>query len=343
MAEISNPHDRFFREVFSYPEAAQDFVRYYLPPEVAATLDVPTLELSRESFLDPNLQEYISDLLYHVRLRDGSPAYVYVLLEHKSFPDRRTPFQLLGYFVRIQERSLRETGEMVPVILLVVYHGRSSWPVGFGMGSLYTGPEDLRRYWPDFAYHLVDLSRYSNDEIVGAATLQVALRLFKSVYTHDFAEQLPGIFRLLRDLIQTQSALEYLQVVLRYISQSSAEVTDAQFHDALREVFLDDGGATMQGKTLAQQWMEQGLEKGLLAGREEGLLEGREKGYLQGRREGLLTAIEMGLDLKFGSRGLALLPEIYRIDDSDVLRAVAESLRTAKSLDDLRMIFQAEA
>ena len=45
MAEISNPHDRFFREVFSYPEVAQDFVRYYLPPEVAATLDVSTLEI----------------------------------------------------------------------------------------------------------------------------------------------------------------------------------------------------------------------------------------------------------------------------------------------------------
>ena len=169
MAEISNPHDRFFREVFFYPEAAQDFVRYYLPPEVAATMDVPKLELSRESFFDPNLQEYISDLLYHVRLRDGSPAYIYVLLEHKSFPDWRTLFQLLGYFVRIQERSLRETRGMTPVIPLVVYHGRSYWPVDYRMASLYTGPEELRRYWPDFAYHLVDLSRYSDDEIVGAA------------------------------------------------------------------------------------------------------------------------------------------------------------------------------
>jgi len=51
----------------------------------------------------------------------------------------------------------------------------------------------------------------------------------------------------------------------------------------------------------------------------------------------------MGLDLKFGSRGLMLLPEIYRIDDSDVLRAIAQGLKSAKTLDDLCMIFQAEA
>ena len=64
---------------------------------------------------------------------------------------------------------------------------------------------------------------------------------------------------------------------------------------------------------------------------------------MQGRCEGFLTAIEMGLDLKFGSRGLMLLPEIYRIDDSDVLRAIAQGLKSAKTLDDLCMIFQAEA
>ena len=109
---------------------------------------------------------------------------------------------------------------------------------------------------------MVNLSQYSDEAIVGAATLQVALRLFKGVHASDFAAQLPGIFRLLRDLIHAQSTLEYLHVVLRYISQSSAEITDAQFQDALREVFLDDGGVAMQGKTLAQQWMDQGLQQG---------------------------------------------------------------------------------
>jgi hypothetical protein len=28
-----HPHDSFFKELFSRPEAAEDFVRHYLPPE----------------------------------------------------------------------------------------------------------------------------------------------------------------------------------------------------------------------------------------------------------------------------------------------------------------------
>lgn len=40
MAEaLTNPHDRFFKDLFSRREAAQDFLRHYLPPEVSALLD----------------------------------------------------------------------------------------------------------------------------------------------------------------------------------------------------------------------------------------------------------------------------------------------------------------
>jgi hypothetical protein len=34
-----HPHDSFFKELFSHPEAAKDFVRHYLPPEVVAVLE----------------------------------------------------------------------------------------------------------------------------------------------------------------------------------------------------------------------------------------------------------------------------------------------------------------
>ena len=36
---MSNPHDRYFREVFSDPVVVQDFLRNYLPAPVLAALD----------------------------------------------------------------------------------------------------------------------------------------------------------------------------------------------------------------------------------------------------------------------------------------------------------------
>lgn len=72
MAELSNPHDRYFRETLANPQAARDFLRYYLPAEVAALLDpAETPELMKDSFVDPELRIYFSDLLYKVQLLGG--------------------------------------------------------------------------------------------------------------------------------------------------------------------------------------------------------------------------------------------------------------------------------
>jgi hypothetical protein len=71
-----------------------------------------------------------------------------------------------------------------------------------------------------------------------------------------------------------------------------------------------------------------GFKKGIQEGRQEGI------------REGLLAGIKLGLKLKFGSVGLRLLPEIYKIEDVDMLRAIHEGLETATTMEELRQIYQ---
>ena len=43
MAEIGNPHDSFFKEAFSYHDAVSDFVRFYLPEDVAAQINISSI------------------------------------------------------------------------------------------------------------------------------------------------------------------------------------------------------------------------------------------------------------------------------------------------------------
>ncbi|MFO7632953.1 MAG: Rpn family recombination-promoting nuclease/putative transposase [Caldilinea sp.] len=107
---MSNPHDRYFRETLAHPEAARDFLRYYLPADVAALIDpVEPPELMRDSFVDAELREHLSDLLYRVQLYGNRDAYIYALIEHKSYPDPDVPFQCLRYMVRIWETHLRHS------------------------------------------------------------------------------------------------------------------------------------------------------------------------------------------------------------------------------------------
>ncbi len=108
--KVANPHDRFFKEVFSRKNTAVDFLANHLPSEVLQTLDLGTMEIRKDSFIDEELRESFSDLLYEVKLAD-SRAYIYVLFEHKSFSDRFTAFQLLKYMIRIWELHLRQSNE----------------------------------------------------------------------------------------------------------------------------------------------------------------------------------------------------------------------------------------
>ena len=64
----------------------------YLPPAVVRLIDWDSLEYTKDSFIDKDLNEFLSDLLFMAQLKDGSSGYVYVLFEHKSY------HPLFGYF-----------------------------------------------------------------------------------------------------------------------------------------------------------------------------------------------------------------------------------------------------
>ena len=98
-----NPHDALFRHVFSQPENAVAELRHVLPAEIGEAVEWDTLEVCSGTRIDAELRETQADLLCSVQLR-GRPAFLYVLLEHKSWSDVWTPFQLLVYMVRSSSR-----------------------------------------------------------------------------------------------------------------------------------------------------------------------------------------------------------------------------------------------
>ena len=63
---------------------------------------------------------------------------------------------------------------------------------------------------------------------------------------------------------------------------------------------------------------------------------GFKRGLEEGQVQGLLDGIDLGLELRFGSRGMELLPHLCRIQDLDTLRQVKELLRVRDTtLEDL--------
>lgn len=63
MAEITNPHDKFFKEALAQPNAAYIFLRDYLPSPVSEMLDLSRLQTVKDSFIDETLTDQFSGVV----------------------------------------------------------------------------------------------------------------------------------------------------------------------------------------------------------------------------------------------------------------------------------------
>ena len=70
-----------------------------------------------------------------------------------------------------------------------------------------------------------------------------------------------------------------------------------------------------------------------------GMEQGLEQGRSEGLRQGLLAAIELGLDLKFGRDGLAILPEIQELTELATIEAVYHRLKGATTPAEVRQVY----
>lgn len=63
---MNHPHDKLFKETFSDKKVAKDFLQHFLPRKILAIIDILTITLQKESFIQKELKEFYADLLYRV-------------------------------------------------------------------------------------------------------------------------------------------------------------------------------------------------------------------------------------------------------------------------------------
>jgi len=323
--KIINPHDKFFKEIFSKEKEAREFLSHYLPDAIKAIIDLSTLSIFKDSFIEKELQEYFSDILYKVEIKD-QPAWIYLLFEHKSHPDSFVAFQLLRYMVKIWELLLnqKQIQKTLPCIIpLVIYHGKEKWQIETNLSHLFSAPDPaLSPYIPDFDYILYDLSHLSDDQIKGAVTLRAFLLLLKYIFHDEFRKQLYTMIDLFKELASKATGMEYLETFLRYIISATDTITEKDIKDILTKTSPQGGDTLMP--TLAEKWIEQGFNQGM------------EKGMEKGARQGLFETIQWGWELRFGTKGLARYADISKIDDIARLRSIKEAIVIAKDIEEIK-------
>ena len=244
-----------------------------------AVLDLENLKLQAGSFVDADLREKFSDLLFSAPLAKKEDAngaketLIYFLFEHKSQSDALTAFQLLSYLVRIWEKRLRDGQELCPIVPLVVYHGENGWTAARSMQELVRGPNELAEYQVDFRFQLLDLSALKDHEIGGNLILKSTLRLLKYSRSRHLIEILSEILRLIVQLLPGHQGEEWVKVIGVYVMSVNKNISESEYKQTLKSVFPTQ----FEPGSLADRLLTQGREEG----REEGLERGKMAGKIQ--------------------------------------------------------------
>lgn len=334
MPEKINPHDRFFKQTFTDVKIAGEFLRHYLPISMAVLLDTERVEVMQTSYVDKKLKEHLSDVLYRVPLNQGGNVLVYVLIEHKSYTDKWVALQLLRYLVQIWEDFRRNNKDQkLPFVFpIVFYHGRSGWTVSKKFSDLFELEGETKHFsyfLPEFEYHLFDLTKYLDKDLIGYAPLAAALRLLRDIFRRDLRDKLPATFEILEteELSETDKN-ERTTAMLNYLLYAE-KFDEENLGKEFEDVFGAKGEIFM--KTIMGTWMKQGLEQG----KELGLEEGKELGKEFGLRQGKVEIISNFINRKFGktSDKIEGLIQKLSISDLDKLSLALFDLETAEELE----------
>ena len=298
--QIDNCHDAFFKRVLSDPALASTFLREHLPPGVAVLLGPEPLEPVPASFVDEELRQHHSDLLFRVQLKGSRDAFAYILIEHKSSPDQGARLQLLRYVVRVLVRWYEQNGKQLPlppVLPLLAHQGPEGWTHPCEFVDLF-GPvsESLRPYLPSFRHALVDLAPMGDQ----ALSTNVRLRAFLMALKYRRRSDLDNSMNI---VLADAPALgnDDLRVILAYLEPGRTARSNKAVHEALDRLAPERKEQILG--PLSRPYYEKGLA--------EGEAKGEAKGIAKGEAKGEAKILALLLERRFGALPLPFRQRLF--------------------------------
>ena len=143
----------------------------FLPAKLLRRMDLSTIELQPDHFIDPRLGWRATDLLFRIRI-DGRNAFLYIVLEHQSTVDRWMAWRQMRSVVLIWDKGDDPKRTKLPFILpIVVSQASQRWSAPTDVKDLVDLPDvpELEGKVPSLSYLLLDLRAMSDGQILAFA------------------------------------------------------------------------------------------------------------------------------------------------------------------------------
>ena len=142
---------------------------------------------------------------------------IYLVFEHKSYPDKFTLIQILSYCIAVWENDLKKGINPRPIIPVIFYHGRRAFNLPSRFSDYYQVSHELKKYLLDFGARIFNTRKYRDEEIMNRVRNQY-LKAGVLTMKHIF-EDIKRWKEILRETfkIDRGEAVDILNYIARYI------------------------------------------------------------------------------------------------------------------------------
>ncbi len=248
------------REIFKNDTLTSQFLRNYTNIPIFANVqpeDIEDVSRKYRAFLGV---EYESDTIkkVYIRREDGTlerEVYVISLIEHKSDIDYDVAMQLLRYMTVIwqeykknrnkenKDASKRKNFRYPLIIPIVYYEGSKKWTADLHLKDQIDFAEGMEKYIPDFAYQIVSVNQYTNEELSKKCDEMALVMLINKIQTPEDYEKFRNVSEELIDSIYGNAPEEikeiYKNVIWSLLMKMNVPTEEA------RELMGEIGGRGM--------------------------------------------------------------------------------------------------
>ncbi|WP_375330076.1 Rpn family recombination-promoting nuclease/putative transposase [Candidatus Tisiphia endosymbiont of Nemotelus uliginosus] len=282
-------HDEIFRKSMENPIVAKEFLATHLPKDVLALIDSTSLKLEKDSFIESDLSETISDVLFSVKFNDQD-GYIFLLLEHQSTVDKMMAFRLFKYMINICDRYLTTNpkAKRLPLIYpLIIYNGKKKYNASLNIWNLFSHPDLARGFWTNDC-QLINVHDIPDEELKKKVWSGILLFFLKHIHERQLLKRWQEISYLLPKLSKITIGHDHIRNLLSYTLTFIEQSDKIELEKILKNSLTKEKGEELM-PSIAQVWKEEGIEIGL----QDGIKIGEAKGRAEGRAEGEAKLIKM--------------------------------------------------
>ena len=280
---IDNIHDKFFKESFSRKETVKGLIQELFPVELRNNISLESLELTNNSFIDETLNEHFADLVYACQYKGKQQIQISFLFEHKSYQDPYPHLQLLRYLLNALEYNKKEKKPLTLTIPIVIYHGKKAWKYR-PLSHYFKGIDEyLSHFLPEFDYLLIDISKFSDDDIFNFKNRFLALSMIllkNSRLKNSLVTIAESFIELMRD-IENQGDMNYIKSVFIYTISTYEGLTKQEIIAIFRQVSSKTQQMTMSIADVIKK---------------EGKIEGKKEGKIEATTQFIKGMLKIGMD-----------------------------------------------